>query len=119
MRILLADHHETARWAIRTRLWEEPGFDLVAEAVDAKSALDLTEAHRAEIILVDSELPGSYIEDLIAELHAFEWRPTVLVMGSYAGQSGMLLKAGADAFVSKGNQPELMLGTLRRYATPK
>jgi DNA-binding NarL/FixJ family response regulator len=43
MRVLLADHHETARWAIRTRLQEEPCFELVGETANAESTLHLAE----------------------------------------------------------------------------
>ena len=117
MRIVLADHHETTRWAIRTRLQDEPGLELVGEATDAREALKLAQEHTAELVLVDSELPGAFIGELIADLHALVWRPTVIVMGIHSGHSGMLLKAGADAFVSKGEQPELLIMTLRRYAT--
>ncbi len=119
MRVLLADHHETARWAIRTLLQEVTGFEIVGEATDGASALKLAKEQRAELVLVDGELPDIYIADLIADLHALERRPMVIVMSSYPGYSGMLLKAGADAFISKGNQPALMLETLRRYLVSK
>ncbi|NJN82881.1 MAG: response regulator transcription factor [Caldilineaceae bacterium] len=66
MRILLADHHDTARWAIRTWFEDEPDFELVGEAMDCKSALKLAEEEAAELVLVDSDLPGGFIGDLIA-----------------------------------------------------
>ena len=116
MRVILADHHRPPLWALKTMLEEEPEFDPVGEALDAESLLLLAQKHTADLILVDRELPGGHIEDLIASLHALEPRPVVVVMSSGFEYSRMVLKAGADAFVSKSDEPEWLLGTLRQYA---
>lgn len=115
MRIILADHHPQVLWALKTLLEEEPQFDLIGEAVEAGSLLLLAEKHTADLVLVDKELPGSPIEDLIACLHALEPRPIVMVMSSEIESSRMLLKSGADAFVSKGDRPDWLLETLQKY----
>ena len=116
MRIILADHHAQTLWALRTMLEEEPEFDLVGEAVDAEGLLRLAGKHTADLVMVDRELPGYPIQDLIASLHALEPAPVVIVMSSEFEYSRMLLKAGADAFVSKGDEPHWLLDTLHRYA---
>ena len=61
-------------------------------------------------------LRATFIEDLIASLHALKPRPIVIVMSSGFEYSRMLLMAGADAFVSKGDPPNWLLQTLRRFA---
>ncbi len=76
----------------------------------------MAENRAADLFLVDRELPGAFIEDLIARLHALEPRPIVIVMSSGFEYSRMLLQAGADAFVSKGDPPNWLLQTLRKYA---
>jgi DNA-binding NarL/FixJ family response regulator len=116
MRIILADHNAHALWALRTMLEEEPEFELVGEAVDAQGLFTLVGEHTADLVLVDRQLPGYSIEDLIARLHALKPEPFVIVMSSEFEYSRMLLQAGADAFVSKGDQPEWLLDTLHRYA---
>jgi two-component system response regulator FimZ (fimbrial Z protein)/two-component system response regulator EvgA len=115
MRIILADHHTQACWALKTLLEEQPEFDLVGDADDANLLLELAKKHLPDVILVDCELPGIYIEDLISSLHALEPSPTVIVMSSEFENSRKLLKAGADAFVSKGDQPDWLLEILRKY----
>src|SRR4030043_772712 len=110
MRIILADHHTQSCWALKTLLEEQPEFDLIGDADNAQILLELAEKHLPDVILVDSELPGIYIEDLISRLHTLEPRPTVIVMSSEFENSRKLLKAGADAFVSKGDQPDWLLG---------
>jgi two-component system nitrate/nitrite response regulator NarL len=116
MRILLADHHAAPRWAIITLLEEQPELDLVGEAEDAQGLLWLAEQHTADLILFDSELPGVSIDDLIVRLHAIEPRPIVIVMSCEPERSREVLEAGADAFVSKADEPYWLIEGLQRYA---
>ena len=116
MRIILADHHAKPRWALRILLDEQPEFDLIGEAVDAQGLLLLAEECTADLVLVDDKLPGISINDLIARLQALVPRPVVIVMSSESERGRALLKAGADAFVSKGDEPDWLLEKLNRYA---
>jgi DNA-binding NarL/FixJ family response regulator len=115
MRIILADHHAQPRLALKLMLEEQAEFDLIGEAVDAQSLLALAEKQSPDLLLVESELPGNPIEDLIASLHALEPRPIVIVLSSELGCSRKMLKAGADAFASKGDQPDWLLDILYKY----
>ena len=115
MRIILADHHVQPRWALKMSLEEQPDFDLIGEAIDAQDLLMLAKNNGADLVLVDRELPGISIGDLIASLHALDPRVIVMVMSSEIEYGRMILKAGADAFVSKG-EPDWLLEKLHRYA---
>lgn len=116
MRIILADNHRQALWALKTMLQEEPELELVGEAVDTERLFMLAEKATPDLILVDRKLPGCHINDLLSNLHALEPRPIVIVMSSNVEDSRMMLKAGADAFVSKGDHPDWLLENLRQYA---
>ena len=118
MRILLADHHATPRWALKTMIEEEPEFELVGEAVDVESLQYLSILHHPDLILIDRELPGGPIDDLITALHLLAPKPVVIVMSSDPGHGRLLLKAGADAFVSKGEQVDWLLRVLHKYKKP-
>jgi DNA-binding NarL/FixJ family response regulator len=115
MRIILADHHADPLAALKEVLQKQPGFDLVGEAADSQGLLLLAESNPADLVLLDSELPGIYIEDLINGLHALEPRPVVIVMSCKFENSRMLLKAGADAYVSKSDQHDWLLEILHKY----
>jgi two-component system response regulator FimZ (fimbrial Z protein) len=115
MRIILADHHAQTRWALKTVLEEQTEFDLVGVVEDAQSLIVLAEKHPADLFLVDRSLPGCVIEELIDTLHGFDPRPFVIVMSNEFEYSRILLKAGADAFVSKEDHPEWLLDTLHRF----
>jgi DNA-binding NarL/FixJ family response regulator len=115
MHILLADHHPNALWGLKTLLQEEPGLEVVGEAVDGESLIHQSEKLYPDLILVDRDLPGDPVEDLFAALHRIRPRPIVIVMSSDPECSRMSLRAGADAFVSKGDQPDWLLQILRNY----
>ena len=115
MRIILADHHPQALWALKTTLEEKSEFDVIGEVTDTEDLVALALSTTPDLALVDSELPGEPIEDLISELHLCIPRPIVVVMSSKPEYGRMLLKAGADAFVSKGDQTDWLLLTLSNF----
>ena len=115
MRIILADHHEETLWALKTMLQEQPEFDLLGEAEDAAGLLKLSNNLNPDLVLVDCRLPGISIEDLISNLGALNPKPLVVAMSSELEYSRLALKAGADAFVSKGDHPEWLLKTLQNF----
>lgn len=113
--ILLADHHANALWALKILLQEEPGVEVIGEAVDGESLMNLSEKHRPDLILMDKDLPGGLVQDQIAALHQIKPKPIVVAMSSDPEHGRILLKAGADAYVSKGEQPDWLLQILRIY----
>lgn len=115
MHIVLADHHPQALWALKTTLQEKSNFEVTGEAVDASELLTLVGENPPDLALIDWELPGKPIEDLIAELHQCQSKPVIIVMGSQPEYGRLMLKAGADAFVSKTDQPDWLLETLQKF----
>jgi DNA-binding NarL/FixJ family response regulator len=91
-------------------------YPLNTSVPQKKSLLDLGKELAADLILEDSGLPGDPIGDLIARLHALEPKLIVIDMSSNSEDSRIALRAGADVFVSKSDQQEWLLKTLRTYA---
>ncbi len=116
MRIILADHHVQPLWALGQVVQEQAGFDLVGEASDALDLLALAEENFPDLVLLDCDLPGFHIEELIARLHALNPRPVVIVMGSKFEFESTMIKAGADDYVSKNDQPDWLLEKMYKYA---
>ena len=114
MRIILADQYAQSRWALKIVLQEETDFVLIGVVEDAQGLIALSKNNTADLYLIDRKLPGSPIEDLLDNLHALDPRPFVIVMSGEPEYSGMMLKAGADAFVSKSDQPDWLIETLHK-----
>jgi CheY-like chemotaxis protein len=68
------------------------------------------------LVLVDDELPGMLIEELIPSLRAIKASLIVIVMSVKVENSRKLLNSGANAFVSKGDQPDWLLDLLHKFA---
>lgn len=117
MRVILADHDKDALWALRTALEEEPGLEVVGAATDARQLLAAAERGKADLILVDRRLPGNGMKVLIAKLHALARTPIVVVLFTEQEDGRLLLREGADAVVSKGDQPAWLLETVRHFAS--
>ena len=115
MRVILADNNQVSLWALKMLLLETPEVEVVGDAQDTDSLLKQTADTSPALILVDMELPGDAIEDLITNLHSFIPRPVVIVMSTRQDNARYVLRAGADAFVSKSDNPEWLLATLLMY----
>jgi len=115
IRVIVADPNAQTLRALTTMLREQPDVSLAGEAAGAEELLSLAGTRRADVILVDRLLSGCPIATLLAKLHARIPRPFVIVMGSQPAHSRWALNAGADAFVSKGDDPEWLLESIHSY----
>jgi DNA-binding NarL/FixJ family response regulator len=113
MRVLVADGHQEIRWALRTVVGEEPGLTLVGEVSDSEQLVQQAQALQPDMILVEWELPGQPVVDLIAALGSHNRRTRVVVLSGHPEAKRVALAAGAEAFVSKADAPEELLAVLR------
>jgi len=113
IRVLVADDQELIRSGLRTVLEADGGFDLVGEASDGGSAVELVERLRPDVALVDIRMP---LMDGIEATRAIAQRvpeTRVLILTTYdldeyvyaaltAGASGFLLKSIPTAQLVQG-----------------
>src|SRR6266478_725554 len=58
IRIVLADDHPVVRAGIRAELERMPGVEVLGEASDGRSALEMIKAQRPNIVFMDISMPG-------------------------------------------------------------
>ena len=58
IRTLIAEDEPLAREALRLRLQSEPDIEIVGEAVDGRSAVELVLRLRPDLLLLDVQMPG-------------------------------------------------------------
>ena len=113
MRIVLADDHPTARLGVRLAL-EDSELRIVAEAVDARSAIDAALEHRPDLCLLDVHMPGGGIVAAAELSEALPEMPIVMLSVSDTDEDLFgALRAGACGYLLKDTDPTWLAATLR------
>lgn len=112
MRILLADDQAKVRFALKVLLERQADFRIVGEATDADDLLGQTEAECPDVVLLAWELPGMPVADLMPALRKNCPDLVVIALSGRLQAREASLCAEVDAFVSKGEPPERLLGTI-------
>lgn len=111
VRVFIADDHDQVRWALHLLFKLEPGVDIVGEAKRSEELLALVATSQPDVLLLDWELPGSsgpLLLKLVRSIDRDIPLEIVVLSGKFEAQQAAL-QAGADAFVSKSENPEHLL----------
>lgn len=117
VRVLLVDDEPLIRSGFRFVLSVDPSIEIVAEAADGSSAIDMVRRHRPDVVLMDVRMPvmdgPQATEVIVAESGA-----RVLAMTSIdaEGQLMRMLIAGASGYLLKDEAPHRILDAVRRTA---
>ena len=112
-RIVIADDRAPARAGLRAVLAAMlPGARVVAEAASGQEAVELVERSRPRAAVLDVRLPGMDGLEATRIIKA-RW-PTVgvVIVTMHPEHQASALAAGADAFVSKLDPPEVLISAL-------
>ena len=109
MRTLIADDQANVRSALVLLLEQEPQFEIVGEAADAIGLLQTIRKHPPDLLLLDWELPGLEADYLLHLLRYEHPHLLVVALSSRPEAEAQAIKAGANAFISKGALPEQVL----------
>jgi two-component system response regulator NreC len=100
IRIVVADDHAVVRSGLRLLLEAEEGFDVVAVAGDVDNARRMVKAHRADVLVLDLNMPGEPSLPAIPGLAAVT-AVVVLTMQNDPAFARQALQAGARGYVLK------------------
>ena len=112
MRVLIADDQHRVRSALRLMLGQQPGMEVLGEAVDATGLLDWTRVACPDLVLLDWELPGLPGNGVLPALRTLCPHLGVIALSGRPEARRAALDAGVDAFVSKGDPPERLLAAV-------
>lgn len=112
LRIVLADDQAQVRSALRLLLEQEPWFVVVGEASEATDLLDQLQTAPADLLLLDWELPGQRVADLLLDLRTVYPDLKVIALSGRPEAQRAALDARVDGFISKGDPPECVLNAL-------
>lgn len=120
IKILLADDQPLVRKGLRMRLKVEEDFEVIGEAGDGQTALQLAEELAPDVVILDVEMP---VMDGISAVGALRKRhpEMTLIMLSIHDDPQVrtrAARAGANVFLSKRNDEEALLEAIRRAIPP-
>jgi two-component system response regulator DesR len=103
IRVLLAEDQSMVREALATLLGLEEDIDVVAQVARGDEVVAAARASRADVALLDIEMPGLTGLDAAAELRAALPAVRIVIVTTF-GRPGYLrraMEAGADAYLVK------------------
>lgn len=119
IRILLADDHALVREGFK-QLFTLTATDIIvhAEATNGAEVLEMLQSKTFDLILLDMNMPGISGPDLIVRIQARDDAPPILVLSMYNELqiARRALAAGAAGYLTKDNNPEVLLSAVRKVA---
>lgn len=118
MYVILADDQYDVRCALACLLENEADLQLAHEASNAAELLTQLDGKCPDLVLLDWELPGMSIPDLIKRIHTVCPEAQLLALSVRPEARDEALQAGVLNFASKGDPPELLLAAVRKCIPP-
>jgi two-component system, NarL family, response regulator len=118
LQILLIEDDELFRLGLRVRLQQEPGFEVVAEAEDGETGIELAKAQPLDLVLLDIGLPGIGGIEACRQIKQQKNNLPVLALTSRSEPSLImrLVAAGAQGYCLKGVASETLFLAIRSIA---
>ena len=115
IRILTVDDHPLLRKGIAALVNPEPDLKLVAEAANGKEAIEAFRTHQPDVTLMDLQMPELDGLEAIVAIRREHPDARIIVLTTYTGDMQVLraLKAGARAYILKGQVHRELLDTIR------
>ncbi|MFG2224092.1 response regulator [Streptomyces sp. NPDC048644] len=118
IRVLITDDEPLIRAGIRLILNSADDIDVVAEAADGREAVELACTHRADVVLLDIQMPVMDGLTALAELRRAVPGAHVLILTTFGVQENVLraLSEGSAGFLLKDSAPAELIGAVRAAA---
>jgi DNA-binding NarL/FixJ family response regulator len=118
IKILIADDHAIVRQGLRQLAGITPDLVCAGEARNGFEVLERIHEQEFQLLLLDLTMPGPGSIELIKRVRSE--RPTlpilVLSMHCESQIATRVLKAGASGYITKDNEPEVLISAIRKVA---
>lgn len=118
VRVVVADDHSVVRAGLRALIDSEPDLEVVAEAVDAGSALAETVRTAPDIVVLDLDMPGATGSSVIKDIGRLLPSAGIVVLSMHATPRHVrdALRHGARGYVPKHCADTDLLDAVRAVA---
>jgi two-component system nitrate/nitrite response regulator NarL len=115
IRVLIADDHAVVREGIRHVLDTDGGFEIVGEAADGQQAVDLAQALRPDVVVLDLSMPVLSGFDATVRIRETVPGTNILVLSMHHLDEYVVrsVRAGAHGYLRKDSSPAELRGAIR------
>lgn len=119
IRVLVVDDHPVVRRGLRALLDTLDGIEVVGEASDGETAVDLVQQIGPDVVLMDLHMPGMGGIEATRRIAEQGRAPAVLVMTMFDGDEMVVtaVQAGARGYLVKGAEQDEISRALRAVAS--
>jgi DNA-binding NarL/FixJ family response regulator len=111
-RVLIVDDAASTRAFLRAVLEHRREFEVIGEADNGATAVDLAEALKPDVVLLDLSMPGTDGASALGALLRVAPHARVIIVSGTDPDAAPLLAAGATALIPKGLAPFELLDRL-------
>lgn len=118
LKILLVEDDELFRLGLRVRLEREPGLEIVAEAEDGETAIEMVKRYAINIVVLDIGLPGLGGIEACRQIGQLAPDLPVLVLTAQTqkGLINRIIQVGAQGYCLKGAPSQTLILAIRSVA---
>ena len=115
IRVLIADDHPLVRSGLRALLTSLDGFEVVGEAADGESAVDLVHRQRPDVVVMDVQMPREGGIEATRRIAATAPAVAVLMLTMHEDEESVFaaMRAGARGYILKGAEQDEVIGAIR------
>lgn len=118
MRVVIVDDEPLARERLKRLLQEFPGYEVVGEAGDGESALDVIDDEEPDLVLLDIRMGGIDGLQVARQLAEMDVPPAVIFTTAYSEHALSAFDANAQAYLLKPIRLEKLRDALQRVRKP-
>ncbi len=103
IRVILADDHTLIRAGLRMVIEAQPGLTVIGEADNGRDAVELAQAQKPDVVVMDIGMPGLNGIEAAHQIHAAQPEVQIVMLSMHSDEGYVLraLKAGAKAYLLK------------------
>lgn len=118
LKILLVEDDELFRLGLRMRLQQESGLEVVAEAEDGETAIEMAKRFSLDVVILDVGLPGVGGIEACRLLKQHHPHLPVLILTSHSEKSiiNRIIQVEAQGYCLKGTPSETLILAIRSVA---
>ncbi|GLO67859.1 response regulator [Oceanobacillus kimchii] len=114
IKVLIADDHHVVRRGLVMFLKTQPPIKIVGEASNGQEAIELTQSHKPDIILMDIMMPVMNGIEATRKIRSLFPEVKILMLTSFSEQNHVIpaLEAGASGYQLKDIQPDDLINSI-------